>query len=145
MCLPEDDALLLANRLRQAIGDIVRVVRNDTDTPRTAQSETLGLLERVGAMSVAALAEQRKVKHQSMRLVVAQLEAHALVVRDYDPSDRRSQVVSLTDAGRTMLATSRMTRARTLGALVEERLSNADRTILHAAIPIIEKLAAPAD
>ncbi|WP_207460387.1 hypothetical protein [Azospirillum sp. SYSU D00513] len=50
---PDPDAAMLAEELRRAIGTFVRTVRDDADGPKTAQSETLGLLERCGAMNIA--------------------------------------------------------------------------------------------
>ena len=55
---------LLARDLRRSIGDFVRAVRQDTGTARSAQSETLDFLCRLGPMNVAAVAGARGVTHQ---------------------------------------------------------------------------------
>jgi DNA-binding MarR family transcriptional regulator len=137
---PTAEALALGEELRRVVGTFVRSIRREADTPTSSQSETLGLLDRRGAMSVASLAAERKVKHQSMRLVVEQLETAGLVTRLPNPDDGRSQLVALSDEGRAALARSREARQREIAGLIDERLTDADRQALRAAIAVIEKL-----
>lgn len=137
---PSAEALALGEELRRAVGTFVRSIRREADTPTSSQSETLGLLDRQGAMSVASLAAERKVKHQSMRLVVEQLETAGLVTRLPNPADGRSQLIALSDEGRAALARSRAARQHEIASLIDERLSEGDRQVLRAAIEIIEKL-----
>ncbi|WP_341962756.1 hypothetical protein [Pseudomonas sp. RC10] len=75
----------MAEQLRRVIGNLVREVRNGAHAPSSAQSETLGLLDRHGPTSISSMAAHRHVKHQSMRLVVAQLA-------DANGSSRRMQM-----------------------------------------------------
>ena len=134
------DALALAERLRQTLGSFVRAIRLQADTPTTSQSETLALLDSNGPSSVAELASFRNVKHQSMRLVVSQLEGNGLVGRLPNPADGRSQLLSLTAKGRDQLSQSREARTSKIASLIEERLSVQERETLQAAIAIIERL-----
>ncbi len=133
-------ALILAESLRDTLSRFVRGVRSQTDTPTTSQSETLLLLERGGPLSVAELANCRNVRHQSMRLVTAQLETEGLIRRLPNPADGRSQLLSITEKGREELSRSRRARTSKIAALIEERLSEEDRRTLEAAIPVIERL-----
>ena len=137
---PTAEALALGEELRRVVGTFVRSIRREADTPTSSQSETLALIDRQGPMSVASLAAERKVKHQSMRLVVGQLEEGGLVTRLPDPQDGRSQLIALSDAGRAALARSREARQREIASLIDERLTDADRQALRAAIALIEKL-----
>ncbi len=137
---PTTEALALGEELRRVVGTFVRSIRREADTPTSSQSETLGLLDRQGAMSVASLAAERKVKHQSMRLVVEQLETAGLVTRLPNPADGRSQLIALSDEGRAALARSREARQHEIASLIDARLSEGDRQVLRAAIEIIEKL-----
>lgn len=132
--------LLLAENLRNALGRFVRSVRTQADTPTTSQSETLSLLEKSGPMSIADLASQRSVRHQSMRLVTTQLEAEDLVCKVMNPADRRSQLLSITEKGREQLALSREARTSKIAELIDDRLSDAERRTLEAAILVIQKL-----
>lgn len=89
----------LAEKLRYTVGKFVRAIRLKADTPTTSQSETLALLDRNGPLSVAELAGLRNVRHQSMRLVISQLEGNVLVGRLPNPADGRSQLLSITAKG----------------------------------------------
>ena len=135
------DTLELAEDLRRAIGRFVRSVRTAAETPSSAQSETLGLLDRDGPMSVARMAEARGVKHQSMRLVVAQLEEDGTVARLPDPADGRSQLVSLTPEGRAALAQSRIARTGWIADAIGKRLSDEERRTLKLSIALLDRLA----
>ena len=137
---PTPDDLKLGEELRRTIGKFVRSVRRQADTPTTSQSETLGLLDRQGPLSVADLAFHRKVKHQSMRLVVAQMEANGLVEKKQNPADGRSHLLFLSAKGQRTLARSRKARQLQIATLIDERLSDADRQTLRAAITVIERL-----
>lgn len=140
---PGDDILELAERIRQAVGDFVRAARAQAHTPSTARSETLGLLDREGAMSTAALAERRHVKHQSMRLVVAQLEQDGLIERTSDPRDRRSQLATLNARGRAELMNGRQIRAEWIAKVLRDKATAEDRQALEAAAAILTRLSAP--
>jgi DNA-binding MarR family transcriptional regulator len=139
----DHEALLaLAERVRQSVGDFVRAARSLAETPRTARSETLGLLDREGAMSTAALAERRNVKHQSMRLVVIQLQQDGLVEKAADSSDRRTQVVMLTAQGRAALRADRRARAEWIARTLRDHATVEERRTLEAALAVLDKIAA---
>lgn len=133
---------ILAERVRQSIGDFVRATRAQADTPSTARSETLGLLDREGAMSTAALAERRSVKHQSMRLVVTQLHEDGLVEKTADTSDRRTQVITLTARGRAALHADRRTRAEWIAHVLRDHATADECQTLEAALAVLDKITA---
>lgn len=143
--MAEDIASLLARDLRRSIGTFVRAIRQDTGTVRSAQSETLDLLHRLGPINVATLAEKRGVTHQTMRLVVAPLNAAGLVQQDADPADRRSRLVSLSPAGRDALAREQDARASRIEDAIRSRLSPDDQDLLRAAMPLLDRLATRLD
>lgn len=134
------DALALAEHLRATLGRFVRGVKTQANTPTTAQSDTLALLDREGPLTVAELADRRNVRHQSMRLVAAQLESEGLVKKAPNPADGRSQLLSITESGQAELFRARRARTLQIAGLIEERLSAGDRRTLKAAIQIIERL-----
>jgi DNA-binding MarR family transcriptional regulator len=137
----ETEAVSLAADLRRSVSRFVRAIRQDTGTIRSAQSETLDLLEKVGPMNVAALAARRGVAHQTMRLVVAQLEAAHLVGQAPDPADRRSRLISIAPEGRAALERERDARSSRIQNVIEARLTGYERDILRAAIAILDRLA----
>lgn len=134
------DAQALAETLRVALSAFIRGVKTEVETPTTSQSETLSLLDREGPLSVAQLADRRNVRHQSMRLVVGQLETEKLIGKMPNPSDRRSELLFLTEEGRASLSRARQARTAQIAERIEERLSEEDRQTLDAAIRIIERL-----
>lgn len=142
---PSPDAAALAEALRRTIGTFVRVIREKTATEKSAQSEALALIDREGAMNVATLAQRRGVTHQSMRVVVAQLAADGLIERSQDPADRRSWLLSLSDAGRTQVLRHREARAARIGRLIETTLSAAERRHLHASVELLDRISAAAE
>lgn len=139
----KDDVDRLAEDLRRSVGDFVRAIRQGAGTTRSAQAETLDMLDRLGAMNVATLAEMRAVTHQTMRLVVAQLEASGLVTQEADPADRRSRRISLSITGRDALARERTGRVSRIADEIRSKLSPAERDLLRTATAILARLAAP--
>ena len=142
LCSSEDAAEQLAEDLRRVVGNLVREVRSGSHTPSSAQSETLGLLDRHGPTSISTMAAHRHVKHQSMRLVIAQLEQQHLVTRRPHPSDARMQVFELTDRGRTALEQSRHQRSSWLARQLKEKTTASELQTLEAAVRILERLIA---
>ncbi|WP_092183213.1 MarR family transcriptional regulator [Devosia sp. YR412] len=135
------ETVQLAEDLRRVTGKFVRAIRSQAQSPTTAQSETLGLLGRNGLMTVADLAERRDVRHQSMRVTIAQLEAAQLVAKTPNPADGRSALLAITDKGRQALVRSREARALQIAGLIEDRLSATERATLRAAIAVLDRLA----
>ena len=86
------------------------------------------------------MAAQRHVKHQSMRLVVAQLERHRQGSRAPDPLDGRKQLIQWTDQGRDTLQRSRQQRSDWLARQLKEKASAAQLHTLDEAVRILEQL-----
>jgi len=87
----------------------------------------LGGLEHDSAPTQAQLATT--VRRDKTRLIVIldRLEARGLLHRTPDPDDRRNRIVTLTDAGRTLLAEGRRD-IRTMESDLLSTLSSPDRT-----------------
>ena len=87
----------------------------------------LGGLEHDSAPTQAKLATT--VRRDKTRLIVIldRLEARGLLHRTPDPDDRRNRIVTLTDAGRTLLAECRRD-IRTMESDLLSTLSSPDRT-----------------
>ncbi|WGK56591.1 MarR family transcriptional regulator [Pantoea sp. SS70] len=136
----ENETQQLAEELRQLVSHLVRNVRVSTATVRTSQYETLDLLDSHDALSIADLARLRGVKHQSMRLVVNELEAQDLVLRQKSAQDARAQVIVLSDQARAALAAARQQRADWLAARINETLDQQDRDDLQKGLAALRKL-----
>ncbi|KAF1029801.1 MAG: putative HTH-type transcriptional regulator [Pseudomonas sp.] len=130
----------VAEDLRKVVGDLVRKVRSEADTPSSAQSETLGFIDRQGSASISEIAAFRHVKHQSMRLVVEQLEAQQWVSRMPDPTDGRRQLIALTQSGSAALQASRNQRSQWLATQLQQKASADELQTLRNAIEILGRL-----
>ncbi|WP_277977738.1 MarR family winged helix-turn-helix transcriptional regulator [Pantoea endophytica] len=136
----ENETQQLAEELRQLVSHLVRNVRVSTATVRTSQYETLDLLDSHDALSIADLARLRGVKHQSMRLVINELEAQDLVLRQKSAQDARAQVIVLSDQARAALAAARQQRADWIAARISETLDQQDRDDLQKGLAALRKL-----
>ncbi|CAM4091092.1 MarR family winged helix-turn-helix transcriptional regulator [Tsukamurella strandjordii] len=95
-------------------GSLVRVAFDGRDGWRRAVVERTGLpfsriraltrLARSGPMTLKQLAHAATMDPPATTVTVNDLEERGLVVRDTDPADRRAKLVTLTDAGRAVVA-----------------------------------------
>ena len=132
----------LAHDLRLAtmrLGRRLRQQRADHGLP-LGQLSVLATLERCGPLTPGALAQHEQVRPPSMTKVLGNLAEGGYVDRVPDPNDGRQQLVSLTDAARTLLYEDRRRRDEWLA----EHLLGLDReqrAALRAALPVLEVLA----
>lgn len=132
----------VAEQLRSIIGNLVRKVRGEAQTPSSAQSETLGFIDRNGPASISEMAAYRHVKHQSMRLVIDQLESQGMVERAPDPADGRKQLITLTGQGRAAVEQQRHQRSQWLADQLQQKATRAELNTLREAVVILERLVA---
>lgn len=130
----------LANELRQVISAFVRNARVATATVRTSQHETLDLLDTHQALSIADLARLRGVKHQSMRLVINELELQGLVQRQKSPQDARAQLIVLSESARALLADARAQRSEWIAQQIADKLDAAACEDLEKGVAALRKL-----
>ncbi|GAA4674859.1 MarR family winged helix-turn-helix transcriptional regulator [Frondihabitans cladoniiphilus] len=128
-----------ANEFRRAVGEAVRIIRLGENTP-DGQIETLGFLAREGSLSIADLARRRRVRHQSMSAMVAELERRGLAAREADPDDARGVLVSLTTAGHEMIRESRIRRSTRILTAAETVLTPRERGMLGLMTDVLDKL-----
>jgi DNA-binding MarR family transcriptional regulator len=100
---------------------------------------TLARLQADGPARISDLARLEGVSQPAMTGLVNRLENEGMVTRTADPSDARAALVALTDPGRAFVETRRVERARVLSGRVE-RLSDADRAAILAALPALDRL-----
>ncbi|WP_234465338.1 MarR family transcriptional regulator [Erwinia sp. S59] len=131
---------LLANELRQILSAVVRNVRVATGTVRTSQLETLDLIDTYQALSISNLARLRGVKHQSMRLVINELEHQGLVQRQISLTDARAQLIVLSESAREMLDDARALRTKYIDNLIVDKLNKTEYEDLRKGMAALRKL-----
>ena len=112
-----EDPVELSSDLAMYAARLVRAVRRAHDLP--AGFRILSLLDEHGPLGVSALAEADRSSQPSMSTAVRDLAQCGWVDKQPHPSDARSSVVSLTDAGRAEIGRVR----RLNGEAIAARLS----------------------
>ena len=131
----------LATRLQVVVSRLMRTIRQHGAAGLTpSQMSALAAVRRHGPLRLSQLATLESVGAPAATRVVASLEDLGLVERHVDEADRRASLVALTATGTAMLEA--LGRERTAG-LSENlaQLSERERTLLEAALPVLEKIA----
>src|ERR671910_2978965 len=98
----------LATRLRLAIARSARRLRQEAGTDLSPSlTAALATIERHGALTPSELAVRERVQRPTVTRFVCRLEELGLVTRAADPTDRRSALITITPAGRALLAGAR--------------------------------------
>jgi DNA-binding MarR family transcriptional regulator len=130
----------LASRLRHAIARSARRLRQESGTDLSPSlTAALVTVERHGPLTPSELAVRERVQRPTVTRLICRLEEAGLVTRAADPADRRSALISVTPAGRALLAAARTRK----DAFLSERLdalSAADRATLERAAALLEDL-----
>jgi len=131
----------LASELRISVMRLTRRLRAERPDIGLSltQISALGTIDRHGPMTPREVADHEGVQPPSMTRVLALLEDRGLIVRIAHPSDGRQQLVSLAHAGHDLLREDRRRREAWLALRLAE-LSPAERAVLYAAVPIIDRI-----
>lgn len=131
----------LGSRMRLALMRLARRVRQEALGGDVTQSmlSALAVVDRLGPLTMAELAAAERVQPPSMTKIVGRLEEAGLVVREVDPRDRRVARVRVTVAGHRF---AERTRSRGSAYLARRlrTLSESEREVVEAAIPVLERL-----
>jgi DNA-binding MarR family transcriptional regulator len=135
----------LAGELRVTAGRLSRRLREEAQIGdfSWSQMKVLSRLEREGPATVTTLAQAEGIKPQSMGATVATLRETGLVRGDPDPNDGRQTVLSLTEAYRTRLASTRAAKEDWLNRVIEQRLDAAEQDELWRALALVNRLLEP--
>jgi DNA-binding MarR family transcriptional regulator len=129
-------------RLRRAIGRLNRRLRQTQAgaelTP--SQYEVLATIVKRGPVRHSELALIEGLNPTMLSRIVGKLEIAGLVTRLADSLDGRVVHVAATKAGRDLVARIRRERSDAL-SLALKGLSDADRSTLQRALPVLEALA----
>ena len=111
----------LASHLRIALTRTARRLRQESGTGLSPSlTAALATIERHGPLTPSELATRERVRRPTVTRIVCRLEEAALIERAVDPGDRRSSLVTVTPAGRELLAAARTRK----DAFLSERLES---------------------
>ena len=128
----------LATRLRLAVTRSARRLRQEAGTDLSPTlTATLATIEHHGPLTPSELATRERVQRPTVTRFVCRLEELGLVTRAADPADRRSALITITPAGRALLATARTRKDAFLSERLEG-LSASDRATLERAAVLLE-------
>jgi DNA-binding MarR family transcriptional regulator len=105
----------LANQLRKTAALIHRL-----DNSPAAGWGILQIIEGLGPQTVPGIARIRTLSRQNIQTLVNRLESQGCVALTANPAHKRSGLVCLTDAGRTLLATVREREVNSLKGLLPQ-------------------------
>ena len=128
----------LAGQLRIALTRTARRLRQESGTDLSPSlTAALATIERHGPLTPSELAARERVQRPTVTRIVARLEEAELIARAGDPGDRRSSLITVTAAGRELLAAARTRK----DAFLSERLDALgaeDRATLERAAVLLE-------
>jgi len=138
------DAEVVADELQSVVGALVRQMRSVSPAHDISLSQVsiLKRLDRKGPRTVAELARLDKITHQSVTVSVNALADRGLVRRVADQDDLRRKLLVITDDGTQLLAERREAGLENLASTIADRLSDAERTRLSQALPLMRRLLA---
>lgn len=139
---PEDSPEAFADALAGVLRLIRRRVRGTMPAPplRGAQAELLRLVVARPGIRVSAAAKELYLAGNSVSTLVNQLSRAGYLTRETDPDDRRSALLHPTPAAVSRLREWQARRSALVREQVE-RLDDADRAAITAAIPALRRLA----
>jgi DNA-binding MarR family transcriptional regulator len=119
---------------------MARRLRQEAGAPLSpSQTAALVTIERHGPLTPSELATRERVQRPTVTRVLARLEEAGLVERAADPDDRRSSLLSISAAGRSLLEEAR-TRKDAFLATRLESLDAEDRAVLDRAAEVLEQM-----
>jgi len=134
------DRQTTAVALRLSVGRLARRLRQESLGDLTpSQRSALASLDREGPLRMSDLATIERVSPPSMTGIVGRLEHRGLVVREVNPDDARSTVVSLTTAARDLLSAIRARRTAFLADRLSD-LSEEELFTLTEAVALFERI-----
>jgi DNA-binding MarR family transcriptional regulator len=132
----------IVERLMDVMVGLKRLARTSHagETLPYPQHAVLKRLDQAGAATTADLARAELITPQAMGGLVATLEDAGYVARRDDAEDARRRLVTLTAAGRKILAANRAARHRWLASQISEHFSADEQRTLAAALALLDRL-----
>ena len=136
----EQDAAVLAGRLRVAMARLVRRIKRETAGAESVSAiSALAAVKRLGAPTVGELADAEGISRPSASAQADSLEERELLTREGADEDRRLVRLRLTADGLKVLDQSRNERNAWLARRLRH-LSEVDLHVLEQAAELLERL-----
>ncbi|MDT5235398.1 MAG: hypothetical protein QOD36_2186 [Mycobacterium sp.] len=132
-----------ATELRESMMAVTRQMRRHRpDNGVTlSQMQLLGEISRTGVTTPAELGTLLHVRVQSLTDSINELVSRDLIARRPDETDRRRQLIEITDAGTALLEADRAERDAWLHATMRDNLTTLEFDLLMLVAPVLRKLA----
>ena len=132
-----------ATELRESMMAVTRQMRRHRpDNGLTlSQMQLLGEISRTGVTTPAELGSLLHVRVQSLTDSINELVSRDLIARRPDETDRRRQLIEITDAGTALLEADRAERDAWLNATMRDNLTSLEFDLLMLVAPVLRKLA----
>jgi DNA-binding MarR family transcriptional regulator len=130
----------MAARLRLTNTRLHRALRREAHIDLTpSQMSALATINRLGPLTLGALAEQEGVAPPSITKIISVLDEDGFVTRSPDPADRRVNYVTVTRKGAELVEESRRRKTAWLTERLRD-LSTDERRRLADALDVLEGL-----
>ena len=145
--MPDQNASLLAQELRVAVGRVARRLRQisaEQDAPgavKFTEVVVLVRLAREGPLSPTEIARHEQVTSQAIAAVVRNLESSGLVTRDAHSTDGRKTLISITRAGRAAIHSHDQAAMDSMVDALDDYYSAGEIRRLQAIVPLLNRLA----
>jgi DNA-binding MarR family transcriptional regulator len=132
-----------ATELRESMMAVTRQMRRHRpDNGLTlSQMQLLGEISRTGVTTPAELGTLMHVRVQSLTDSINELVSRGLIARRPDETDRRRQLIEITDAGTALMEADRAERDAWLNATMRDNLTPLEFDLLMLVAPVLRKLA----
>ncbi|WP_024806248.1 MarR family winged helix-turn-helix transcriptional regulator [Nocardia sp. BMG51109] len=141
----DDQSLEAAQELRWGVSRLSQRLRSQQpgrdDALTRLGASILANLRHSGPLTLTALAAIEGLQPQSLTRTVNGLEAAGFLGRSPDESDRRQQVITITEPGRRALTDHVHDGNAWLAQVIAETLSPAERAVLRVAADLMRQLA----
>jgi DNA-binding MarR family transcriptional regulator len=132
-----------ATELRESMMAVTRQMRRHRpDNGLTlSQMQLLGEISRTGVTTPAELGTLMHVRVQSLTDSINELVSRGLIARRPDETDRRRQLIEITEAGTALMEADRAERDAWLNATMRDNLTPLEFDLLMLVAPVLRKLA----
>ena len=141
--LSEDQIALIVSGVLK-LGRSLRA-RRPADSVSMSALSLMATLNENGPMPAARLAEKVRLQPQSLTRLIQDMEEKGLIARSAGVEDKRTLLISLTQAGYEAFAYDIRARHAWLTQAMSEKLNGDEEVLLLMAAEVMSKLAAPAD